>query len=131
MPGNDVLTSIRILGLLVALLNLSGAGPVDNNLHQATELGDPMRIDQLAGLGASLDRADSLGHTPLTIAIRNRDIMTVGMLLKLGANPNLLDSQNKCLVRIAQSLGETDIVQLLRRYGASCRTSRSDASTTD
>ncbi|MFT5114060.1 MAG: ankyrin repeat protein [Parasphingorhabdus sp.] len=131
MRANTVTTSTRNFGLIVAVVYLSGAGPVDNNLYQATQLGDPMRIEQLAGYGVNLDRPDHNGKTPLGIAIRNRDIMVVGMLLKLGANPNLIDSQNECLVWVAQSQNDPDIVQQLQNFGAKCHTLTSATSTTE
>jgi ankyrin repeat protein len=48
--------------------------------------------ESLLGRSASVDLANSRGETPLIIAVHNRDIAMVRLLLGKGANPKRTDS---------------------------------------
>jgi ankyrin repeat protein len=48
-------------------------------------------IEWLLGLGAKVDAANRMGETPLIIAVQQRELPIVRLLLNAGANPDRAD----------------------------------------
>ncbi len=63
-------------------------------------------FDVLAELGVSLDEPDGEGNPPLHIAARKKAYETVLHLLKLGANPEVRDSEGRTLWDILAQQGK-------------------------
>lgn len=112
-------------------------------LHYAAEYGRRAMAEQLVGLGAAVDAADSSGRTPLGAAVANlldtlnyrcddaakaadlisRHLETVRYLLGAGANPNVAWSADRRspLLYASQSSkfgAMTDLIQALLEAGA-------------
>ena len=62
--------------------------------------------------------------TPLSLSIWNRSLDISEMLLKAGANPNLMDKRGETVLYDAVNSGMGDEIELLMRYGADPRTRR-------
>jgi ankyrin repeat protein len=62
-------------------------------LHAAAARGDAGEIEVLVRAGTTIDARDSHGRTPLHVAAFMRKQDAVRTLLRLGANPNALESQ--------------------------------------
>ena len=70
------------------LQNSDGTTP----LGRASMLGWTEGAAQLRARGASVDLANSRGETPLILAVQQRHLPIVRLLLAKGANPNLTDN---------------------------------------
>lgn len=78
-------------------------------------------IETLKNYGANLDSEDKETKlTPLIKAVKNKNIITVEQLIKLGANP-ILSSTDRSVgfpLQLARELKQLDIEMLLRSKGA-------------
>lgn len=73
----------------------------------------------LVAYGADVNAYDKIiGGTPLTHAIRRRQIEIVRLLLDSGANVNLSEVDGMTPLMVATRMGRKDIVRLLLEYGA-------------
>ena len=72
----------------------------------------------LVGHGADLEHRDDSGDTALLIAVRRGNHRLARHLVDQGADVNVRDAQGHSALGIAGELGYTEIVSLLRRYGA-------------
>ena len=80
-------------------------------LHAAAARGDAGEIERLKRAGATIDARDSRGRTPLHVAVFMRKQDAARTLLRLGADPNALESQKYDIVTIA---AVADDVPMLR-----------------
>jgi uncharacterized protein len=80
-------------------------------LHAAAARGDAGEIERLARAGTTIDARDSHGRTPLHVAVFLRKQDAARILLRLGADPNVLESQQYDIVTIA---AVADDVPMLR-----------------
>jgi uncharacterized protein len=80
-------------------------------LHAAAARGDAGEIERLLRAGATIDARDSRGRTPLHVAVFMRKQDAARTLLRLGADPNALESQQYDIVTIA---AVADDVPMLR-----------------
>jgi ankyrin repeat protein len=71
--------------------NLAGAGG-DTPLIKAARLGFDDAAEWLIGLNAKIDGTNRMGETPLIIAVQQRDLRMVRMLLAAGADPDVHDA---------------------------------------
>jgi len=55
--------------------------------------------------------------SPLSLAVRNKNIDLVRLLLKWGANPNFLEGESVTPTSIARQKGYAEILQLLTEHG--------------
>ncbi|MCY9666507.1 ankyrin repeat domain-containing protein [Paenibacillus alginolyticus] len=62
--------------------------------------------------------APTYGCSPLTVAAAKRDIRCIKMLLDAKADPNLRDSHGDTAIMYAHYLGDTHLVNLLKKFGA-------------
>ena len=81
-------------------------------LHVASQGSKDDLVQFLLDLGATVDTYDHLAKTPLYLAISKRNLSTVKILLKSGANPNIIQ------LGIAVETGCPKIVELLLDYGS-------------
>jgi ankyrin repeat protein len=72
----------------------------------------------LIGRGADTEARNADGDTPLLIAIRHRNHRLATHLLALGANYNAVAADGRSALALAQELGATEMVGMLRRLGA-------------
>jgi ankyrin repeat protein len=70
--------------------NLGGKGG-DSPLIAASRVGFESAVEWLIGLGAKVDGTNRMGETPLIIAVQQRNIPVVRVLLNQGANPDKTD----------------------------------------
>ncbi|HEY6384011.1 MAG TPA: ankyrin repeat domain-containing protein, partial [Pseudolabrys sp.] len=80
-------------------------------LHAAAARGDASEIERLVRAGTTIDARDSHGRTPLHVAVFMRKQDATRTLLRLGADPNALESQQYDIVTIA---AVADDVPMLR-----------------
>ena len=59
-------------------------------LSLAAQLGNSDMVERLLHYGASIDRGNDDGHTPLIFASLNGNFSTVLVLLEHGSNPNII-----------------------------------------
>lgn len=64
----------------------------DSALHAAARLGWVEGAEALLGRGAPVDQANDMGETPLIIAVQQRDLPMVRLLLQSGADAARTDS---------------------------------------
>src|SRR5262245_45692958 len=70
-------------------------------LHAAAARGDAGEIERLVRAGTTIDAHDSHGRTPLHVAVFMGKQDAARTLLRLGADPNVLESQQYDIVTIA------------------------------
>jgi len=68
------------------------AGDVNEDLLEASRVGDLAAVQALIGKGAALETKTAYGHTPLYLAAMNGREEVVRFLLDKGANPDVRDS---------------------------------------
>ena len=90
------------------------------DLHYAAVEADVVRVRSLLASGADVGAADDDGWTPLHFAVQSQSYEICELLLHAGAPVDAVDSYgNTPLGRaVFASDGRTEIVALLRRYGA-------------
>jgi len=89
----------------VELKNYSG-------LHAAAAKGDWAAIERLVRAKAPIDARDGQGRTPLHVAVYMRQADAARTLLRLGADANVLDSQQYDIVTIAAVADDVPMLQL-------------------
>jgi ankyrin repeat protein len=90
-------------------------------LHAAAAQGDVAEIERLVAAGERVNIQDSRSRTPLHVAAYRKHREAVGALLRLGANPNALDSQRFDVLTIAVTQNDPDMLKLALDGGASPR----------
>ena len=70
-------------------------------LHAAAAKGDTNEIERLVKAGSPIDARDSRARTPLHVAVYMRKPDAARTLMRLGADPNALESQQYDIVTIA------------------------------
>ena len=90
--------------------SLTGSGTRYNDLVTAVVYHDVQGVNELLSLGRWVDKPDSRGKTPLMIAVESGDLRTAEALLRGGANARLA-------MRLAEQQRDTEMIQLLKRYG--------------
>jgi len=88
------------------------------NLILASSNGYKDIVKILLKNGADINTKDGAGWTPLIWAIGNQDEKMTSLLLNAKADVNIKDKSNNTPLEIALWSGETDIVKLLKKYGA-------------
>ena len=68
--------------------------------------------------GVDINRADSMGFTPLHIAVQKGNIKLTKMLLKNGADINAKDNFGNNAIRSSKLTAPVDLFELLLEYGA-------------
>jgi ankyrin repeat protein len=81
-------------------------------LHAAAARGNAGEIERLVRAGTTIDARDSHGRTPLHVAVFMRKQDAVRTLLRLGADPNALESQQYDIVTIAAVAGDVPMLRI-------------------
>ena len=89
-------------------------------LHAAAARGDAGEIENLVRAGTTIDARDSHGRTPVHVAAFMRKQDAARTLLRLGANPNALESQQYDIVTIAAVADNVTMLKVSLDGG--CRT---------
>jgi len=86
------------------------------------------RIRELVHLGAQINEANAVGHTALHEACVRGELEVCTTLLKLGANPNLLDRNGRLPIQLLLSSDHVNLssVKELLKYGTGVPIERSD-----
>lgn len=102
------------------LLAAGAALDADALLLTAARQGNPDRdvVGYLVKHGANTEVRDDNGDTPLLLAIRGGHLRLARHLVDRGADVNVRDGSGHAAVVLARSLGQTEMVALLKRYGA-------------
>ncbi|CAC5420935.1 unnamed protein product [Mytilus coruscus] len=100
-----------------AMCDLSDNSP----LHIASEFNDKSNVDILEMLlenmkmnGHDLNICNSMGKTPLLVAVEQRAVQHIELLLKHGADQTIRDKSNRSPADIAKINGFNEIVRLLK-----------------
>jgi hypothetical protein len=88
------------------------------NLRSASAAGDLAQATLLLDQGASVDARDTLGRTPLLLAVAQNRIAVVRLLLARGADPNAADNAGLTPLQQAKNKDLQDVAALLQRAGA-------------
>ena len=88
------------------------------NLRSASEAGDLAQATLLLDQGASVDARDTLGRTPLLLAVAQNRIAVVRLLLARGADPNAADNTGLTPLQQAKDKDLRDVAALLEQAGA-------------
>ena len=88
------------------------------NLRSASAAGDLTQATLLLDQGASVDARDTLGRTPLLLAVAQNRIAVVRLLLARGADPNAADNTGLTPLQQAKDKDLRDIAALLEQAGA-------------
>lgn len=99
-------------------LSKFGIEPSGRALLQAVTDRDASRVGWLLDVGVYTEQRDSLGRTPVRIAIENQDIPTTFKLLDAKANVNATSTNQASILGTAVERGETAIVEKLLSAGA-------------
>ena len=75
-------------------------------------------VDFLVARGADINHHGPDGKTPLIIAIERDDRLMTKLLVSRGADVNLRDSSGRRPLGVANSVGNQNIIRLLRQNGA-------------
>lgn len=107
----------------LALLLARGApavpGPADTNsaLHAAVLHQQPVSMTRLLDAGAPVDwRTPAKGHSPLRLAVAQRDAAAVQLLLAHGADPGLPDHIGVSPLDVATHMAEATLVGLMAEH---------------
>jgi len=85
-----------------------------NALQEAAEAGAVAEIERLVGQGHNIDAKDPLGRTPLHYAVGAQRLEAVQLLLALGADPDVRDSESGVTpLHWAVGSGDLAIIKLL------------------
>ncbi len=87
-------------------------------LCQRALLGDAPKVKALLASGASPDRRDRGGRTPLAAAAASGSAQTVALLLEAGADVNRTDGEDATPLHAAARSQRSDVVKLLIAHGA-------------
>lgn len=90
-------------------------------LLQAALHADIDIIDACLNHGADVNTTDAYGNTALILVSKSRYVITpklVSLLLSRGANPNHHSEDNITAVHTAASVGNIEVMEMLRRSGA-------------
>lgn len=90
----------------------------NNKLHHAAIAGDRKAIATcVAREGYDVNEPNHLGHSPLHLAVMNRNLAAVDELLIAGAQVNARDKQQRVPLHYAMA-GEPEVIRRLMRAGA-------------
>lgn len=97
-------------------------------LHAAAAKGDATEIERLVKAGAPIDARDSRARTPLHVATYMQKPDAARALMRLGADPNALESQQYDIVTIAAVANDVPMLKIAIEGGGNPKaiTSRYD-----
>lgn len=81
-------------------------------LHAAAAKGDATEIERLVRAGAPIDTRDSRARTPLHVATYMQQPDAARALMRLGADPNALESQQYDIVTIAAVANDVPMLKV-------------------
>jgi len=113
----ELVIALLKAGANIELPGYGGARP----LHSATLAGQTKIVAILLESGAEVDALDNVGRTPLMTFVSGEgaDVATLKLLLKAGADPNLIDdAAHLYALDYAAMLGRVDEASLLVAAGA-------------
>jgi len=110
------------MGLLVCFLSPVFAGLLEDELLEASEIGNTGRASQLIKKGANVNARDADGQTPLIKASANGHEKTVVELLNAGAHMQLFDKEGRTALIEAARNNRPAVVALLLEKGANIHT---------
>jgi len=115
MNGNKDVAKL----LIDAGARLDAKSGSSNPLHYATEKGHKEVVELLLASGADVDSiGGSRNETPLHFASRNGQKAIVEVLVAAGADVYAKNNSGRTPMQLAEKAGHTEIVELLRKYGA-------------
>lgn len=102
----------------------------ERGIWSAAVNGETERIKKYINKNISPDVLDASGYTALHYACRHGHVNVCKLLLKSGANPNILTRSGKASpLHRAAHMGHSDIVKILIEYGAKLELQDSDGQT--
>jgi uncharacterized protein len=90
-------------------------------LHDAAARGDVAEIEKLMAEGEKPDIQDANSRTPLHVAAFLRKHAAAQALIRLGADPNALDSQRYDIITIAAVNNDLDMLKIALEGGGNAR----------
>ena len=87
-------------------------------LFVAAENNKPKAVSALLDVHAVLDTQDTLGRTPLYIAIYKKNVDVAKLLVQAGANPNIKNKNGKSPKILAKSMGLTEVFNVEKKPNA-------------
>lgn len=101
-----------------ALLNMPTRNPhAETALHTALRVGPETAFELVRTLvvaGAELNAGDSLGRTPLHLAVERQVEEWIRFLVAAGADPLLKSGARRSVIETARDVGRPDFVVILR-----------------
>lgn len=122
LTGLDLIEKAQALGVDVSKTDINQ----QNALHRSIRFNSPTLSLSLVKAKINLDQADYEGNTPLMLAVRNRSLYHVKLLIEHAANVNLANRFGKTALQQAIELGETELFNLLLAAHASINTKDMD-----
>src|SRR5690348_12242520 len=103
------------VGLVICLLSLHTAfsQPASDLLFDAVKDGDAGKVKTLLDQKADVNVRNSVGRTPLMIAVMSGKSEVVKLLLDRGADTRLQDSKGETAKQLGTEFDQDDIVKLL------------------
>lgn len=92
--------------------------PKYNDVMTAVLRRNRAAVTELLDLGWWVNKPGALGMTPLMAAVDIGDTAMAELLLKRGADPNLVSSRGDSALRLAKRNKDTETAALLKRHGA-------------
>lgn len=97
---------------------ITSIAKTESNLHDASAIGDILRVSELLKSGSDPNMLDENGRTPLHYAASNGRVEIIIDLIKSGANVNALDNEKMTPLNRAQFIGSMPAIKILQENDA-------------
>lgn len=118
VDSSPISISLSNRSMDITKLLLEAGAEIKGSLHVAAYQGDIDTVQYLLKKGASVQDTNTLGDTPLIVALRMGHMALVKILLEIDANINIKNKQEETALTVASSNNYLDIMKQLLSKGA-------------